>query len=278
MNLLILVTAVFAVLAYFMFGVTDIVVANAAQQIANAKANQALGVVNSNKLCFVTPINMPSSITYFGDTREFYYAMKISREPETTQTDPGTGEKLNNTLIFAIVNRNSPDRIIAAKSIDVDAEIILFNWDGKTGLIDQVPDTSAADDDYAKKSIIIDPHAMVPVNSFVLVKEVYEQENYLYVIACQYGSTADVTNADCYDPITANTDFRCDSSCRTCAPINTCDDPPYDLTCQRVPSVIIHTQCQANMDEVRKRIDRLPGYQIVDEVPDHPSSCLTVST
>ena len=79
MNLLILVTAVFAIVAYFMLGLTDVVVANSALQIANAKAEQALGIVNSDKLCFSSPVNVPSSIKYFGGSREFFYAMKTDK-------------------------------------------------------------------------------------------------------------------------------------------------------------------------------------------------------
>ena len=171
MNLLILVTALAAIIVYFMFGLTDIVVSNSAQQIVNAKAEQALGIANSNKQCFSTQINMPYSIKYFGSSREYFYAMKISRIPEITK------EGENNTLIFAIANRQHMDKIIAAKSIDTDAEIVLFGIpDPETFELALQPSTS----------IVIDPQAVTPITSFVLVKETYSGENYLYAIACSF--------------------------------------------------------------------------------------------
>lgn len=180
MNLLILVTALFAIVAYFMFGLTDFFIATAATQIVNAKAEQALGIVNSDKLCFSSPVNIPSSIKYFGDSRDFYYALKISREPQATI--PGK----NNTLIFSIVNRRSQDTIVAAKSLDTDAEIILFGWDSKTGILSQKKDT-----------IVIDPHAEIPVNSFMVIKEVFRGKSYLYIIACSF--TSDICYAHMQD-------------------------------------------------------------------------------
>ncbi|MDD5163663.1 MAG: hypothetical protein PHD95_05660 [Candidatus ainarchaeum sp.] len=174
MNLLILVTALFAIVAYFMFGLTDFFVASSATQMVNAKAEQALGIANSNKLCFSSPVNIPSAIKYFGGSKDFFYAMKISREPETTVS----GE--NNTLIFSIVNRREQNRIIAAKSIDIDAEIILFEWsyDNATG-IDALKQ---------KNSIVVDPQAANPQNSFMLIKETFKGKNYVYVISCSFTS------------------------------------------------------------------------------------------
>jgi hypothetical protein len=209
MNLLILVTALFAIVAYFMFGLTDFFVASSATQMVNAKAEQALGIANSDKLCFSSPVNIPSVIKYFGDSKDFYYAMKISREPETTIPDK------DNTLIFSIVNRREQNRVIAAKSIGIDAEIILFEWNSKEDILTQ-----------KKDSILIDPQATVPVNSFMLIKETFKGKNYLYVIACSftsnicYGNMQDVRvkiKNDCIPEVEAH-----DSSC-LCIPANAFD-------------------------------------------------------
>ena len=251
MNLLILVTAVAAILAYFMFGLTDIVVANSAGQIVNSKLSQALGVVNSDKLCFTNPVNMPSSITYFGNSREFYYAMKISRFP--AQTVPGE----NNTLIFSIVNRRDIDKIIAAKSTDIDAEIILFDWDGKTGILSPVPN----DTDPENSAIIIDPHAEVPVNSFVLIKEVFDGKSYLYIIACNFGSGGSF-DVDCYK---RPSDLRCHSDC-----LVSISNP----NCEQYPSAEIHSQCQLNMQQAWQKINSGIYYQNNEIVKAHESSCL----
>lgn len=174
MNLLILVTALFAIVAYFMMGLTDVVVGQSAQQIANSKSEQALEIINSDKLCFSSPVNIPSSIKYFGDSKEFYYTMKISRTP--VKSVPGKP----NTLIFSIANRKTPEKIIAASSVNIDAEIVLFSWkaDFETGTTEEFLQK--------EDSVFIDPHAAEPVTSFMLVKEVYNGKKYLYIIACSF--------------------------------------------------------------------------------------------
>ncbi|MBN1940858.1 MAG: hypothetical protein JW772_01615 [Candidatus Diapherotrites archaeon] len=240
MNLLILVTAVFAIIAYFMFALVNIVIVMAAQEIVNEKANEAWGVVNAETHCFQKPINIQPYIRYFGASR-YYYAMKISRYP--AETVPG--EK--NTLIFSIVERKQPDKIIAAKRIDIDAEVVLFGWKGSDGL-DILEETQI---------IVLDPQAEVPSNSFVLVKEVHDDKTYLYIIACAFGSGGS-TFVDCME----NPDFVGCSSFEEGR-----GNQGY------VVSGNLGSLCLCNMQDVGMKINNAGACIANPNVPEHNSEC-----
>lgn len=174
-NLLILVTATFAIVAYFMFGLMDVVISEAAQQTIDAYAEKAANVVTSESLCFKTQATIPSHISYFGGmqpAKRFFYVMHISRYPETHTED------YLSSLIFAISDRKDPTKIRAASKIDVNAEIIFYDWDPTTiNIIDNSVST-----------ITLDPQSISPQkDSFMVVKEVLAGKNYLHIIACSSG-------------------------------------------------------------------------------------------
>ena len=104
LNLLILVTATFAIIAYFMFGISDQIINSAAQQTVGAYSGKAANVITSQSLCFKTDATIPPNISYFGglnDAKRFFYLMNISRFPEEYDPDELT------SVIFSIsVNFN----------------------------------------------------------------------------------------------------------------------------------------------------------------------------
>ncbi|MCX6798773.1 MAG: hypothetical protein NTW59_01600 [Candidatus Diapherotrites archaeon] len=170
MNLLILVTALFSIIAFFMFSFTDIAVARGAQQMVDNYLQSVAGVVSNQTLCFTSPITVPETIEYSGgiqQSKRYYYVMYLKRNPENY--DP---ERLS-TLIMQIANRKEQDKIIAATKIDLNAEILLYDWDPSTFNVVSQP------------SFKLDPLSEgVPKNSIVLIKETYMGKNYLHVIAC----------------------------------------------------------------------------------------------
>jgi hypothetical protein len=179
LNLLILVTATFAIVAYFMFGLTDVIISNAAQQTVNTYAEKAASVITSDSLCFKTEITVPQYITYFGSGREaqrFFYQMSISRHPEDYD------EAQLTSVIFGISDRKNPGKLRAASSVDVNAQVIFYDWNPTE--IDIVDETA--------KSVILDPQSVEPVkDSLIIVKEVLAGKKYLHVIACSSGGTCE---------------------------------------------------------------------------------------
>jgi len=171
LNLLILVTALFAIIAFFLFGLTDIVVSNLAQQAVKDYSETVVGLVSGDLLCRSKSETIPESIEYFGGlmpSKRFYYVMHIKRFPE----EPEEG-KLN-TLIFQIASRKEKDKIIATSSIDLNAKILLYDWDSENDIMS------------SQSSITIDPESpgLATKNSMYIVKEVFMGEKYLHIVAC----------------------------------------------------------------------------------------------
>jgi hypothetical protein len=171
LNLLILVTALFAIIAFFLFSLTDLVVSNLAQQMVNDHCMTVDGLVKGELLCRTSNVTVPESIEYFGGlapSKRFYYVMHVKRFPEV----PIEGEL--NTLIFQIASRKESDKIIATCSIDLNASIFLYEWDSENDIMSE------------QSSLQLDPMSagLATKNSLVLVKERYSGRNYLHMIAC----------------------------------------------------------------------------------------------
>lgn len=180
LNLLILVTATFAIMAYFMFGLTDVMINNAAQQTVSSYSEKAAAVITSDSLCFRTAITIPKEISYFGgieSSKRFFYLMHISRWPEQYDTD---NPEFLISVIFAISDSKDVDKLRAASRVDVNAEVLLYDWNPTE--MDVINDKAYA--------ITLDPQsAVMAKDSFVIVKEVLKGKNYLHIIACSSEGT-----------------------------------------------------------------------------------------
>jgi hypothetical protein len=174
MNLLILVTALFGIIAFFLFTLTDMMVARSAQQMVNDLVETTAGITTGDAFCKEETVTIPEEITYFSGKR-FYYIMKISREPA------GYNPEYLSKLIFKVAARKEQSKFIATNSYDMNAEILLYQWPVAGG--------GLATDLKEQSSIILDPMSeTLPSNSVKLIKEVYNGENFLHVIACNTGS------------------------------------------------------------------------------------------
>jgi len=186
LNLLILVTVMFAIISFFMFALTGIVVGNLAQLMVKDYSESVFGLVGGgdDKLCHTTTVTIPESLKYFGGmtpTQYFYYVMNIKRLP----VDYKEG-KLS-TLIFQIASRKEPDKIIATSSIDINAQIIFYDWEPYP--LDRV---------VVRESLTLDPMStgIAPKNSMILIKEVYNGKTYLHIIACSSSASQCAVNLD----------------------------------------------------------------------------------
>ena len=175
-NMLVLAIALFSVISFFMTSLTGIVIGNQAQQLVSAYIEKTSAAILSESLCFRTSVTVPEFITYFGgasgNERLFLYVLKISK------IENPAAEGLS-SIIMSVSNRHSLEKFLAAKRVDVKARIKIYNWDTSTDTI--IESTSGA--------TIIDPQAFPPVNSFVLIKEVFKDKTYLHVIPCSTGQS-----------------------------------------------------------------------------------------
>ncbi len=210
LNLLILVTATFAIVAYFMFGLTDVVISNAAQQTVDTYSEKAANVITSDALCFKTQITVPPHISYFGGiepAKRFFYLMHISRYPEVHDPQQLT------SVIFSISDRKNPDKIRAASRIDINAEVIFYNWEPSEPTI---IDESAV-------AITLDPQsAIMRTDSLIIIKEVLLGETHLHIIACSSAGTCEANLQEVACCKIPNARGGKTSSCLPC-PL----EPPY---------------------------------------------------
>ncbi len=204
LNLLILVTVLFAIISFFMFALTGIVVGNLAQLMVKDYSISVFGLVSGgeDKLCHTTDVTIPESLKYFGGltpTQYFYYVLNVKRFPREFEED-----RLS-TLIFQIASRKEPDKIIATSSIDINAEIIFYDWE-----------TDPEDRLVEKDSLTLDPLSIgiAPKNSMKLIKEVYNGKTYIHIIACSSSASQCAVNFD-----------------RASCWLSTCSDEPRESSC-----------------------------------------------
>lgn len=169
LNMLILVTALFAIITFFMFSLSGFLVGHQAEKLLESYIKEADTVISSDSLCFKTTTVLPDFITYFGGATQaeklLPYVVKISRI-----SSPNT-QSLN-SFIMAVTNRQQRDKFLAAKRTDTTAKILIYDWDTSTDTIKE------------KGGTFIDPQAFPVINSFVMVKEVFRNETFLHVIPC----------------------------------------------------------------------------------------------
>lgn len=175
MNLLIFVFAIFIILGYFLASLTNIVIAQNAQQIATQYGDLAYGKVKSNTLCDRSDsVRIPREINIFGSAggnsgQNYFYVMAFSQNTKGKQ----------NTLIVSVAPRKKPDNILASASFDSATEFKFYSLN--------VNDLTLADKDSAGNFLnktVLDPQASIPVDSVSLVKEVFEGKTIMHVIPC----------------------------------------------------------------------------------------------
>jgi len=165
LNLLILVVALFAIISYFYMGMQDIIIRDKASQIADKYYGEIVNRASEGSLCnSQSGIIFPRTISIVGGGR--FYAVQISK------FEPADPDKLN-SIIVKVVDRKDRSNVLAAKSLDVNAEIRLFAWDPKTSTVTE------------ETMISIDPqNAPRPVDAMNVVKETYQGKGIVYVVAC----------------------------------------------------------------------------------------------
>ena len=164
LNLLILVVAMFSIVSFFMFGLSDIMKVSEAEAILSRLSKKSYALVASPSYCDSVYYILPESINILGS--DFKYDLKISTEDALTEdNEPIT------YVIFSIFPRKK-DTALAAESFKTKAQVYLFDSDG---LEVQVGPT------------VLDPQAARPIDALTIIKEIRQGEEHLYIIPCGSG-------------------------------------------------------------------------------------------
>ncbi len=174
MNLLILVIALFTIIAFFTFSLGDVVLQNQAKLIIERYTKTINTSLSSSTYCDRVVLNVPRYLTGFGGNRLFY---KLKISTVDTDKDPFNG----NFLVFSVVDRGKENIIINAGSIKTDSQVHLYSVEGGTNW------SKARNEE--GESIELDPQSSTPVESFVLVKKVVEGKKNVFIVPCSFGST-----------------------------------------------------------------------------------------
>ncbi len=176
MNLLLLATAIFAIIAFFTIGLMERTTANEASIILDRLVKKASAMANSSVYCDSFLFNLPSSINVTGEP--YYYILKISKSTRTINNVEF------NELIFSIISRkefkrkgvNAPS--IAAKSFLTKASLELYSF----GKIQEGVDPNFSGSPEAVDVVFFDPQYSTPVDSVYFVKEVFGGKTFFHVI------------------------------------------------------------------------------------------------
>jgi len=169
MNLLILVSAVFVIVSFFMISLSNVMLESVASSYIKQKEKDVYNIaVVSQSLCETNTFYLQNSIETNpanAFSRGLYYAMVIKSIP--IESGPSKGL---NRIIFQIFPRTDLKHLIAADSFDVDAEIKFFECT-ENGCIES-------------SQLLLDPQQHPKTNAFILVKEVVGGKKFLYFIPC----------------------------------------------------------------------------------------------
>ncbi|MBS3061438.1 MAG: hypothetical protein J4215_02540 [Candidatus Diapherotrites archaeon] len=186
LNMLILVTALFAIGSYFAFYLAQSLEKQQADTVLSQITEDAFGVINSSSICHEVTLTLPPYINTLGRSEggnKLYYLFQINSQENVLadlSTDPA------NALIFSIRTKKD-NQVLSAQRIVTNAHIQIFEWDARSGTTDpltalKIPVPDALGNIFVTLNPVAAPTP--PENAVKLVKEVYNGETYLYVIPC----------------------------------------------------------------------------------------------
>ncbi len=183
LNLLILVTAIFVTVTYFLFSLSNMMTQNQAQLLLQRISREATTLLTSTTYCDKIVINIPDYFSVMGN-RTFYYLLRIGVADSDRNPENG------NLLVFSISSKEDVNTILAAVSIPTFARIYLAKR--KNGGWDII-DTSDPNVDLTNTYIELDPQKLSPINAFTFIKKVIQGEQHLFIIPCSRAATETTT-------------------------------------------------------------------------------------
>lgn len=170
MNLLILVVALFAIMAYFMFSLGEVMKGNQAGLMVNRYTKDISTLLTSATYCDRVVMNLPPHIAVLGQAT-FYYTLKVSMAD--SDDDPLNG----NFLIFGVRSKTDPDYLLATATVRSMAMPHLF-FRNEAGKFVEVSENNLAE------GIELDPQAYPPWNAFAVIKKVIKGKQHVFIIPC----------------------------------------------------------------------------------------------
>lgn len=175
MNLLIMVTAIFAIVAYFMIFVNQGTVGRQANAILTNMVEETQGVISSSGQCHQSIVRIPRYIQTVGTTSlggRVRFTVRVNKICVPEPCVPSS-EKIVSYSLWT--GKGSSAEAVAAKPFSTTAdEVYLLQWRIDSGFSMDSPSTE----------IFLDPNAKTPMDSLMLIKEVYLGKTYLYIFPC----------------------------------------------------------------------------------------------
>lgn len=190
-NLLILVVSVFAIVSFFLAGLSDLARINEARLLLDRVSQKAFALVSSPSYCFSDSFDLPRQIRVAGE--DYYFVLKISVEKIEKPLPSGQSE-LVSVVIFSLHPRvdylkHLSDSVrfpepasIAASSFRVAANVSLFSDNYVEGRYERSslgPSRLLSPD-----AVIVDPNAENPYNNVEFLKEIRNGVSFVYIFPC----------------------------------------------------------------------------------------------
>lgn len=201
MNMLILVTAIFGIVAFFLFSRCDESCATQGRITLDALTQLTDQVTNSTAFCAENRLSIPTQLNcQCSANNRVFYRLVISK----LAPDVSSGQSVS-TLVFTVQNR-STNQVLASRSIPTTAEILLYYWPRPADPSGSVPSTSMPPvienlfkngfvaENNALTKIVLDPQATPDriLDQVVLIKETRAENNelrdFIHVIPCALNS------------------------------------------------------------------------------------------
>ncbi|MFH0714829.1 MAG: hypothetical protein V1847_03190 [Candidatus Diapherotrites archaeon] len=184
LNLLVLVVAVFTIIAFFNSSMSESLKVKELNDLVNNQSIIISSMLSSPSYCDSLQRFIPESISLSGS--ELSYIMRVKVSEVTVD-----GER-KSVVIFSAAERKSEKKsaqqILASASFGIasDTEVFLYSNDE-----DVCGSGSYCEVD--SKELVFDPQAAKPTNSFWVVKEQELGKKNLYIIQCTF--TSGITSA-----------------------------------------------------------------------------------
>ncbi|MCR4335363.1 MAG: hypothetical protein NUV57_02390 [archaeon] len=181
LNLLILVTAIFAIIGFFTIGLTDITKVNEARELAFKVKEKAFALASAPGFCISDSQVLPDELIVAGGN--FYYVMAVSKKELPDNV---------NLVIFSVYPRKDIEKYyaegiepnaIAADSFRTKAEVKIYSYD-YDGVSFGSAGTGIEERTSLDEKSYIDPQAINYKNTIEIIKEVENGQPKLYILIC----------------------------------------------------------------------------------------------
>lgn len=168
-NLLIFVTAVFALMLWFLSSIQTNAISEASSQIAQFVITEIDEGIKSESTCSFTQFTIPQYLTAFGVTSNSggrLYQLKLSSVKIEEGTNAG-----KNLIVASIYEKKNEPKLFAARSLVTNSNVKIY-------------DEEAAEKINPIEYMLNPRAAPYPIDTISVIKEVYKGQTTIYLIPC----------------------------------------------------------------------------------------------